>query len=279
MRMVLAGGLILSQILAAQGVIRARQGSGGAGLRASSGTFDIRVYVDGEVDLLVRGDQIGSEVFTGRPIRDAGSEFSRPLPRTELTRIEIEKRDGRGKVEMLEEPSRRNGYTARIRVEDRDGGEDRYHVRISWEGQESFTDRSRPNQPRFSIYRPRRGVYALPGTPLHSSNNNPQFYDNAIEGGFEFRGRVDGEVIFYIRGDRITAEVVQGQPVAVERFRFSQPLPDRALRGFNLSKRDGRANVELLEEPSRENGWTSVIRIFDEDGGDDRYHFELTWRR
>lgn len=279
MRFVLMVALMFAQGLAAQAVIRARQGAGGAGLRASSGTFDVRVYVDGEVDLLVRGDQIGSETFTGRPIRDAGSEFSRPLPRTELTRVEVEKKDGRGRVELLEEPSRRNGYTARIRVEDRQGGEDRYHIRILWEGQESFTDRSRPNQRRFSIYRPRRGLFSLPGTPLQSGANNPQFYDNAIAGGFEFRGRVDGEAIFYIRGDRITAEVMQGQPVSVERFRFSQPLPDRQLRGFDLRKRDGRSDVELLEEPSRENGWTAVIRIFDDDGGDDRYHFELTWRR
>jgi hypothetical protein len=277
MRSLFLAGLILAQALTAQSTIRARQGAGGAGLRASSGTFDVRVYVDGEVDLLVRGEDIASEVFTGRPIRDAGSEFSRPLPRAELTRIEVEKKDGRGKVELLEEPSRRNGYAARIRIEDRQGGEDRYHVRIYWEGQESFTSRTNPRERRFSIYRPRRGNYPLPGTLLSGGGGGA--YDNAIEGGFEFRGRVDGEVILYIRGDRLHAEVMQGRPVSVERLRFSQPLPDRVLRGFDLRKRSGRADIELLEEPSRENGWTSVIRIFDDEGGDDRYHFELTWRR
>lgn len=269
----------IAPMLVAQQPIRARQSATGPGIRASNGTFDVRVYVDGEVDLLVRDEMIRAELFTGRPIRDAGSEFTAPLPRAEFTRFEIDKRDGRGRVELLEEPSRRNNYTARIRVEDRQGGEDRYHIRINWEGQASFTDRANPRNRRFNTWRPRRGNYSLPGQSLHSSYNTPSVYDNAIEGGFEFRGRVDDEVVFYIRGDRVNAEVVQGRNVQVENFRFSQPLPNTTIRGFNFRKRDGRGDVELLEEPSRENGWTAVVRVYDEGGGDDRYHFELTWRR
>jgi hypothetical protein len=258
--------------------IRARQGRD-LDSRTISGTFDVRVYVDGQVDLKVRGAEIDSEVFTGRPIRDAGSEYSAPMPRTEFTRFQVDRVDGRGRVELLEEPSRRNGYTARIRVEDSKGGEDRYHIRISWETNQSFPQRANPRDPRFSTYRPRRGFYSLPGARLSSNANYPSGYDNALDGRLEFRGRVDDEVILYVRRDEISSETIRGRNVQVESFRFSQPLPDRVLRGFSMNQRDGRGAVELLEEPSRENGWTAVIRILDDKSGDDRYHFDLNWRR
>jgi hypothetical protein len=268
---------VLAPVAGAQ-TIRARQGRS-LDNRTIAGTFDVRVYVDGQVDLKVRGAEVDSEVFTGRPIRDAGSEYSSPMPRTEFTRFQVDRVDGRGRVELIEEPSRRNGYTARIRVEDNKGGEDRYHIRISWETNQSFTQRSDPRDSRFSTYRPRRGFYSLPGNRLSSSANSPSAYDNSLDGRFEFRGRVDDEVILYIRRDNITAETIRGRNVQVESFRFSQPLPDRALRGFTMNQRDGRGAVEVLEEPVRENGWTAVIRILDDKSGDDRYHFELNWRR
>ena len=253
----LALALAVAQTAAAQ-VIRARPGRN-YDTPLVSGTFDVRVYVDGEVDLVIRGGDIGSEVFSGRPIRDAGSEYSSPLPRIEFTRFDVQRVDGRGKVELLEEPSRRNGYTARIRVEDRSGGEDRYHVRITWEVPQSFTQRANPSNPRFETYRGRRGVYSLPGDRLYAGGSSG--FDNALEGRFEFRGRVDDEAIFYIRRDQATAEAVRGRRVDAERVQFSQPLPDRALRAFQIRKREGRGNVELLEEPTRENGWTAVVRI------------------
>ena len=242
-----------------------------------SGTFDVNVYVDGEVDLIIRGGEIGSEVFSGRPIRDAGSQYSSPLPRTEFSRFDVQRIDGRGKVELLEEPSRRNGYSARIRVEDRSGGEDRYHVRITWEVPQSFSQRANPSSRRFETYRGRRGSYSLPGDRLSTSGSSG--FDNALDGRFEFRGRVDDEAIFYIRRDQATVEAVRGRRVEAERVQFSQPLPDRALRAFQMRKREGRGNVELLEEPTRENGWTAVVRIIDDDSGADRYQFELLWRR
>ena len=261
-------------------VIRARP-SRGLDARVTSGVFEIRVYVDGEADLLIREGEIGSEVFSGRPIRDAGSEYSQPLPRGEFTRFDVQRVDGRGRVELLEEPQRRNGFTARIRVEDRPGGEDRYHIRIQWEAarQGLAAARNDPRDRRFGNYRPRRGHYSKPGQRLYSGDNNPSAYDNRLEGRLQFFGRVDGEVILYIRGDSITTEILGGRPVQVERFRFSQPIPNRDLRGFNLNQRDGRGPVDLLEEPSRENGWTAVIRIDDDKSGDDRYSFELIWRR
>ena len=125
-----------------------------------------------------------------------------------------------------------------------------------------------------------QGPPPLPGQRLFSNANDPRRYNISNRSGkFEFRGRIDGEVVFHIRGDVVAVEAIQGGPVRVERFQFSQPIPSQPLTSFQLRKRDGRGLVELLEQPSPDNGFTAVIRILDERRGDDRYHFELNWRR
>ena len=117
-----------------------------------------------------------------------------------------------------------------------------------------------------------QGPPPLPGQRLSSNENDPRRYNiNNRSGNFEFRGRIDG--------DAVAVEAIQGGPVRVERFQFSQPIPSQPLTGFQLRKRDGRGLVELLEQPSPDNGFTAVIRVLDERRGDDRYHFELNWRR
>ena len=125
-----------------------------------------------------------------------------------------------------------------------------------------------------------QGPPPLPGQPLSSNQNDPRRYNiNNRSGKFEFRGRIDGEVVFHIRGDVVSAEAVQGLPVRVERFQFSQPIPGQQMPSFQLRQRDGRGRVELLEQPNPGNGFTAVIRVSDDRRGDDRYHFELNWRR
>jgi hypothetical protein len=117
------------------------------------------------------------------------------------------------------------------------------------------------------------------GVELHSSDNNPANYDNGTEGLFEYRGRVDGSVIFRIRGNRVLAEAESGQPTEVERFSFSQPLPAMKMREVRVERKDGRGDVTLIEIPWDGNGYTAVVRVSDSRGGDDRYHFRLNWTR
>jgi hypothetical protein len=119
----------------------------------------------------------------------------------------------------------------------------------------------------------------LPGVELSSSENDPSRYNNSSEGLFEFRGRVDGSVLFRIQGGRVFAEAEAGRPAEVERFSFSQPLPSSGLAAIEVEQRDGRGEVVLLERPWQGNNFTAVIRVSDPRGGDDRYHFRLQWRR
>src|SRR5216684_3911130 len=68
------------------------------------GQCDIRLQVDNEVEVSVRLDQVFIRTISGR---DA--------------------------IRLLAEPSRRNNYTAIVRIRDSDSGEGRYHFRLSWQ--------------------------------------------------------------------------------------------------------------------------------------------------
>ncbi len=243
--------------------------SGNYDPNAREGQFDLRLYVDGTVEVSLQGDRFGYEVRSGRPPRDDGSELTQPIPRATFRFFGMEQKDGREKVTLLEQPSPANDYTVRLRIEDPKIGEGRYHARLRWRWETLA-----PAPPR-SRYPGRSST----GTELTSTDNDPSKYKQDRQGFFEFRGRVDGVVVLRIRTDRVYADVLSGAPVQVERFSFTQPLPSAPLKEIKVEKKDGRGEVTLLEQPSIANGNTAAVQVTDRKGGDDRYHFRLAWRR
>ena len=96
------------------------------------GQCDIRLQVDNEVEVAVRGDLVSIRTLAGRDARDDGSECNEPLPSGNLQGFNFEVRDSRGEIRLIEEPSRRSGFAAIVRIRDSAGGEGRYHFRLSW---------------------------------------------------------------------------------------------------------------------------------------------------
>ncbi len=93
--------------------------------------IDLRLQVDGMVDIYIRGDQVRYDVINGQPPRDMGTEASVILPRREVE-CQVEKRDGRAQILIIEQPSRSNNFTLHLQINDREGGADRYRARINW---------------------------------------------------------------------------------------------------------------------------------------------------
>jgi hypothetical protein len=48
-------------------------------------------------------------------------------------RLYVNVLDGRGDVDVIQQPSQSNGYTATIRIRDPKGGADRYRIAVYWE--------------------------------------------------------------------------------------------------------------------------------------------------
>ena len=100
--------------------------------KSKEGTLNLRLHVDGSLRIYVQGDKISYEVESGRPPREDGSDFTQPLPDVPVKSFNVKKKDGRGEVQVLEQPNKNNQYRACLQINDPKGGEDRYWVEIKW---------------------------------------------------------------------------------------------------------------------------------------------------
>ena len=124
---------------------------------------------------------------------------------------------------------------------------------------------------------------------LDSSETNPFPNPNPLpwpdqggnyggSGQMTWRGRVDDDVRIVIRGGTAEVETIGGSPYYDANSSFSESLPTRRVT-VRLQKRRGRGDVFIEQQPSRENGYSAVVRILDKKGGASDYEFELSWGR
>ena len=99
---------------------------------AGKGQCDIRLQVDNEAEVSVRGNMVFIHTIAGRDPRDDGSECNTPLPERDIAGFNFEVKDSRGEIRLVAGPSPRNRNTAVVYIHDTAGGEGRYHFRLSW---------------------------------------------------------------------------------------------------------------------------------------------------
>lgn len=99
--------------------------------RNSRGSVIWRGVVDNRIQLAIRGNRITQRTIAGKTYARGTSSFTSSLPRNDVN-IDVDKKNGRGKVRVLQSPNRSNRYTAIIEIEDDDGGADNYQLEISW---------------------------------------------------------------------------------------------------------------------------------------------------
>ena len=91
-----------------------------------------------------------------------------------------------------------------------------------------------------------------------------------------WRGRVDGRDRLHIRGKAITVEHLSANPIRDATSTFTDPLPSQAVT-VSINKLEGRGDVTIVQQPSRENNYSLVVEISDSKSGDDVYEFEIIW--
>lgn len=93
--------------------------------------IEVKAQVDGMIDIFIRGDQVRYDVINGQTPSYMDVVASVVLPRRELE-CQIDKRDGRSEIMIIDQPSRFNNFTLHLQINDRAGGADRYEARITW---------------------------------------------------------------------------------------------------------------------------------------------------
>jgi hypothetical protein len=102
--------------------------------------------------------------------------------------------------------------------------------------------------------------------------------DRGIIGRIRWKGMVDDEVRLRISPKSTEVQTISGSDNGQGNFDVTTQFPDRKVN-VEVRKRKGRGDVKILQNPNRDNGFTTVIQIRDRDGGAKEYDIELVWRQ
>ena len=97
-----------------------------------SGSMEWRGTVDDSIQVVIRNRNARIRHINGRFIDDARFNFDGRAPRNNSD-VRVEKRDGRGRVFVVQRPSRRNNFTTIVQIDDPKGGSDRYRFTLYWD--------------------------------------------------------------------------------------------------------------------------------------------------
>jgi hypothetical protein len=197
--------------------------------------------VDQEAIISCRARSCVSESANGAPVADPHFKFSRPLPDREVE-VNLEQPEGRGEIRLVEQPSERNRYTARVSIHDPQSGSGEYSFVLAW---------------------PRSG------------GKEPELHP--MVRGLVWSGTVEGRVRVTVQGGAVLSDVVAGQRVKDERAEVLEPLPARSDLNPVAKKLRGRGEVQIVEQPSDKNNYRLVFEIRNPEGGADNYEIEVDW--
>ncbi|HEY0546366.1 MAG TPA: hypothetical protein VGC91_13390 [Pyrinomonadaceae bacterium] len=95
-------------------------------------------------------------------------------------------------------------------------------------------------------------------------------------GSMHWRGTVDDTTQVKVQESNVEVSAISGSPYSDASYNFTSPLPYRRVN-VRLNKIRGRGDVRIVQQPSRDNDFTTVIEIRDPNRGPDTYEFELSW--
>ncbi len=241
------------------------------------GQCDIRLQVDNEVEVAVRGDVVNIRTISGRDPRDDGSECNAPLPNRDIVGFNFQVIDSRNEIRLLAEPSRRNDFAAIVRIRDSASGEGRYHFRLSWAM--TGSDYGRPGGGNDRPPSRRDQDFDRPtGAPNFSWNNTVSFRGNG-------HGTASMNSFGEMRLGEVTIEIDRGGKL-VAWFRTDGRGRPLSFTGQILASEGGRWKADVMSDDRRLRGpmWISVddrrqVNSVTLEATDGRDRMRLSWDR
>jgi hypothetical protein len=220
--------------------------------------FIWRGTVDDDTRIYVRGENVQSRIVNGARRRGSGRvNQTSALPRREgIVRVEL--LEGRGRVDVIQQPNASNEYTAIVRIKDAQGGAASYRFITYFD-------------PADADRRVRRGrvVETDVGGDVALNVGDPVF---------RWSGNVDGDLRIRLRRGQVGYDVLSGEsPRNVRSNVIPSGLPRRDAQ-LSVAARQGRGAVTILQQPSSLNDYTAIIAVRDDASGFGYYDFDLIWR-
>lgn len=94
-----------------------------------------------------------------------------------------------------------------------------------------------------------------------------------------WEGTIDDRANLIIRGRSVRVQTISGRPNRNGRSDWDGNFGwrNRDSGRARVDKEEGRGSVRIIQQPSRYNNFTTIIRIEDRKGGPDRYRIRVTW--
>jgi hypothetical protein len=113
---------------------------------------------------------------------------------------------------------------------------------------------------------------------IGGGGNIPDDNQGPIIGRVRWRGTVDNEINLVIQDNQLEVRNIAGTDYGSGTYNFTSALPTSPVK-VSVNKIKGRGSVRVLQQPSKDNYYTTVIQILDRDGGAKEYDVEVVWRR
>ena len=239
--------------------------------------FEWSGRVDREVQIIMRGNQLSTRNVGNNESGRARARVMMSMPRQD-GQVVVQTTDGRGNVDVIQQPTAQNEYTTVVRIVDKAGGADNYRLTGYWENYSNGDYIGNPGRGRARGRNrddiDRDGVY---GNRDRDRDRNG-VYGNSNQGVLHWSGNVDGELEIRIQNGRVTYRNLSGaEPTSVRADAGNMSMP-RYDAQVSVAQGTGRGSVNIVQQPTSYNGYTTVIRVRDPQGGYGYYDFDLVWR-
>ena len=219
-----------------------------------------RIYIRGDVVRAVRAEDANDGRGRGRTRALGKVDLDRALPRRDgIVRVELI--EGRGRVDVVQQPSAANNYTAILQVRDWRSGKDNYRLAAYFEPSGYRTNRD-------------GGVWGSNGGDVWGDDRDDVYAGTTA---LRWSGNVDGDLRISLWRGQLSYQTASGQQPTNVRANVGNAQA-RSASQLTVQLRMGRGTVQVIEQPSQYNNYTAVVRVLDQQGGYGYYDFDLIWR-
>ena len=251
--------------------------------------FDWSGRVDRELRIVMHGRDARMQTTSRTPFERPRLNVATALPQRD-GHVSVRVEDGRGQVDVVQQPLADNDYTAIVRIRDRSSGADNYRVTAYWMpdeyGNGTWNDRDgypnrggrdrddRDGRNTGGGWGGGNGGYGN-GNGGYGNGNGNGNYDRDV---LRWTGDVDDALEIRIQGNRIDYRTLSGKSVRNVRANLvSGGLPRNDVQVF-VTDQYGRGSVSVVQQPSAWNNYTAVIRVNDPRPGYGAYSFDVGFR-